>query len=75
MNNQIIFKKLTRLNFRQVIYVIIGLVLLVNGIVRKDWTTGILSLVFYIRAYLTPACSDHALFPGADNSVRSETFV
>ena len=37
MNNQIIFKKITRLNFRQVIYVIIGLALLVNGIVGKDF--------------------------------------
>ena len=46
MNNQIIFKKITRLNFRQVIYLIIGLVLLVIGIVAKDWTTGILSLLF-----------------------------
>lgn len=46
MNNQIILKKITRLNFRQVIYVIIGLELLVNGIVGKDWTTGILSLLF-----------------------------
>ena len=46
MNNQIILKKITRLNFRQVIYLIIGLVLLVNGIVGKDWTTGLLSLLF-----------------------------
>lgn len=46
MNNQIILKKIIRLNFRQVIYVIIGLVLLVNGIVGKDWTPGILSLLF-----------------------------
>ncbi len=46
MNNQIILKKITRLNFRQVIYLIIGIVLLVNGIVGKDWATGILSLLF-----------------------------
>ncbi|MGF7080365.1 hypothetical protein ABIB50_002716 [Mucilaginibacter sp. UYCu711] len=46
MNNQIILKKITSLSFRQVIYVTIGLILLVNGIVGKDWTTGILSLLF-----------------------------
>lgn len=46
MNNHIIMKKMTSLNFRQVIYVLAGLFLLVNGITSKDWMMGILSLLF-----------------------------
>ena len=46
MNNQIIIKKITRLTIRQVIYVVAGILLMATGIINKDWTMALLSLLF-----------------------------
>jgi hypothetical protein len=46
MNTQFLFKKMTRLTFRQVFYSLAGISLLVMGVIHHDWTTGIVSLLF-----------------------------
>ncbi len=46
MNGQIILKKISRLTFRQVFYLLAGVSLLVTGIIHKDWITGLVSLIF-----------------------------
>ena len=46
MNNQIIIKKITHLTIRQVIYVVAGILLMATGIINKDWTMALLSLLF-----------------------------
>lgn len=46
MKSELIMKKITCLSFRQVIYIIAGLSLLVAGIINKDWTLGVISILF-----------------------------
>lgn len=49
MNGQIILKRITSLTFRQVFYILAGAFLLVTGVIRKDWTTGVASLLFFYQ--------------------------
>ena len=46
MDGQIILKRISRLTFRQVFYLLAGIFLLVTGITNRDWTIGALSLLF-----------------------------
>jgi hypothetical protein len=46
MDNQVILKKITGINLRQVIYVVAGLYFLITAIMNKDYILGIFSALF-----------------------------
>lgn len=46
MDTRILRKKLTAITLRQIIYIAAGLYFLVMGIMHKDWTFGIIALLF-----------------------------
>lgn len=46
IDNQIIFKRIAGINFRQVIYVAAGIYFLTIAIMNKDWMPGLFSALF-----------------------------
>ncbi len=61
MSNQLLLKKITSVNFRQVIYVLAGIYFLATGMMNKDWIFGLLSILFLYQGIfntcLFGACS------------------
>jgi hypothetical protein len=46
MDNQVILKRIAGIKFRQVIYVGAGIYFLITGLISKEWTMDILSVLF-----------------------------
>lgn len=67
---KIIPTKIAAINFRQVIYALMGVYMLVTGILEKDWMIGSISVLLFYQAVFNTCLSGSCALPNRGNNAH-----
>lgn len=67
-----ISNNIAAINFRQVIYFLMGIYMLVTGIMEKDWMIGSISLMFFYQTIFKTCLFGSCTLPYRSDKVRNK---